>query len=209
MHVHSKYSHDGVLEPETIIKTAKRRGLKGVAITDHDTIMGALSAKKHETSDFEVIIGSEIKTDRGEIIGLFLEKDIVSRKAYEVIKEIKDQGGIVVVPHPFDRFRKTRFTPKDEDVRLIDCIEVFNSRCLFQKYNEEAMRFAAQHALKTIAGSDAHFEYEIGKAGIELDSKDDDGDLKKAILDGRVTIFGDKSPIVDHVFSRILQLFRK
>jgi predicted metal-dependent phosphoesterase TrpH len=208
MHVHSKYSRDGVLEPETIIKTAMMRGLGGVAITDHDTIMGALSAKKHEPRDFEVITGSEIKTDRGEIIGLFLEKDIVSRKAYEVIKEIKEQEGIVVVPHPFDRLRKTRFTPKDEDVRLIDCIEVFNSRCLFQKYNEEAMRFAAKHALKTIAGSDAHFEYEVGKAGIEL-SSEDDGDLKKAILEGKVGIFGDKSPIVNHVFSRILELLRK
>jgi len=133
MHVHSKYSHDGVLEPETIIKTAKKRGLRGVAITDHNTIMGALNAKKHKTSDFEVVIGSEIKTERGEIIGLFLQKDIVSRKAYEVIKEVKDQGGIVVVPHPFDKLRKTRFILKDEDVRLIDCIEVFNSRCLFQK----------------------------------------------------------------------------
>jgi len=208
MHVHSKYSHDGVLEPETIIKTAMRRGLGGVAITDHNTIIGALNAKKHENSDFEVIIGSEIKTERGEIIGLFLEKDIASRKAYEVIKEIKEQGGIVVVPHPFDRLRKTRFTPKDEDARLIDCIEVFNSRCLFQKYNEEAMKFAARHSLKTIAGSDAHFEYEVGKAGIELDSEDD-GDLKKAILGGKVRIFGDKSPIVNHVFSRILELFRK
>jgi len=70
------------------------------------------------------------------------------------------------------------------------------------------MRFAAKHALKSIAGSDAHFEYEIGKAGIELDSEDD-RDLKKAILDGKVRIFGETSPIVNHVFSRILEFFRK
>ena len=189
MHIHSKYSYDGILEPKAIVKITMKRGLNGIAITDHNTIKGALEAKKYETDDLKVIAGSEIKTERREIIGLFLEEEISSRDFYEVIDRIKEQNGIVVVPHPFDKLRKSTFTPTKEDVMFIDCIEGFNSRCIFQRYNKEAINFAIKHGLKIVAGSDAYFRNEIGNAGIETNEED----IGKAISNGEIKIFGKKN----------------
>ena len=93
LHIHSKYSSDGVLDPEKIVKIAIKRGLNGVAITDHNTIIGGLKAKNYETEDFKVIVGSEISTERGEIIGLFLKEEIKPGNVQEVISEIKEQNG--------------------------------------------------------------------------------------------------------------------
>ena len=109
LHIHSKYSHDGSLEPEQIIEIARKKGLSGVAITDHNTIRGALEAQKYQSEDFRVIIGAEIMTEKGEVTGLFLSREIKSRRLQEVIAEIKAQDGIVIVPHPFDSLRRSAF----------------------------------------------------------------------------------------------------
>jgi hypothetical protein len=207
LHIHTKYSRDGILEPDTVVKVAIRKGMNGIAITDHNTIMGGLRAKECETDDFKVIVGSEIATNRGEISGLFLEKEIGSKDYHEVVDEIKRQGGIVVIPHPFDRLRKSKFTPTREDVKLIDCIEGFNSRCIFRKDNEKAVNFAMKYNLKVIAGSDAHFKNEIGKAVIE--SSEANEDLRKIILNGKFKIFGDKSSLLNHAFTKTMKWFRK
>ncbi len=90
LHIHSKYSSDGVLDPERIVRIAMKRGLNGIAITDHNTIKGGLKTKKYENADFTVIVGSEISTERGEIIGLFLEEEVKSTNVQEVITEIKE-----------------------------------------------------------------------------------------------------------------------
>jgi len=204
LHIHSKYSYDGILEPKDIVKIAIKRGLDGIAITDHNTIKGALEAKKYETDDFKVIVGSEIKTERGEITGLFLEEEINSRDLYEVIEKIKEQNGIVVIPHPFDRLKKSAFIPTEKDVKFIDCIEGFNSRCVFQRYNKEAINFAVKHGLKIVAGSDAHFRNEIGNAGIETN----EGDIRKAISSGKIKIFGKKSSIINHAMTKVIKWWR-
>ncbi len=205
LHSHSKYSSDGVLDPKEIVKIAIKKGLDGIAITDHNTIKGGLKAKEYELEDFKIIVGSETKTDRGDVIGLFLEREIVSRNFHEVVEDIREQGGIVVLPHPFDSLRKPAFTPTKDDVKYIDCIEGYNSRCVFQKYNEEAIDFAVEHGLKIVAGSDAHFRNEIANAGIETDG---DG-IKKAILNGEAKIFYKKSSIMEHSMTKALKLWRK
>lgn len=204
LHIHSKYSYDGILEPKDIVKIAIKRGLDGIAITDHNTVKGALEAKKYETDDLKVIVGSEIKTERGEITGLFLEEEINSRDFYEVIDRIKEQNGIVVIPHPFDRLRKSAFIPTRKDIKFIDCIEGFNSRCVFQEYNKEAINFAIKHGLKIVAGSDAHFRNEIGNAGIETNEED----VRKAIL-GEIKIFGEKSSIINHAMTKAIKWWMK
>ncbi len=205
LHIHSKYSYDGILEPKDIIKIAIKRGLDGLAITDHNTVKGALEVKKYETDDLKVIVGSEIKTERGEIIGLFLEEEINSRDFCEVIDKIKEQNGVVVVPHPFDKLRKSTFTPTKDDVKFIDCIEGFNSRCVFQKYNKEAINFAMKQGLKIVAGSDAHFRNEIGNAGIETNEED----IRKAILSGKIKIFGKRSSLINHAMTKAIKWWRK
>lgn len=206
LHVHSKYSVDGYTEPEVIVKAACKRGLSGVAVTDHNTIQGGLKAKKYETDDLKVIVGSEIETDRGEVIGLFLSEDIKSNIFPDVVQEIKDQNGLVIIPHPFDKIRGNGIKPVDDDAHLVDCVEVYNSRCLLEKYNHQAYEFASSNKLKVSAGSDAHFAKEIGRAGIIVNSEITQ---PEELLGENPIIFGAKSNIINLGLTKILKTWRK
>lgn len=205
LHIHSKYSSDGIIEPKRIVKIAAKRGLNGIAITDHNTIKGGLEAKKYETEDFKVIVGSEISTERGEIIGLFLDEEVKSKDVQGVISEIKEQNGIIIIPHPFDGLRHSAFHPKDGDAKFIDCIEGFNSRCVFQKHNTKAVKFAMKHNLAITAGSDAHFANEIENAGITSETED----VREAFIKNEVQIFGKRSSLINHVGTKVLKTWRK
>ncbi len=205
LHIHSKYSSDGILDPKKIVKTAIKNDLNGIAITDHNTIKGGLEAKIYETKDFKVIIGSEIMTDQGEVIGLFLSEEIRSKNLIDVISEIKTQNGIIVIPHPFDEMRRSTLHPNEKCASLIDCIEGFNSRCIFQKYNDKAVEYANKHNLPLVAGSDAHFGNEIGNAGVVTETED----LREAIIQKDIEIFGKRSIIANHVFTKGLKKWRK
>lgn len=203
-HTHSKYSADGYVEPKTMVKVALKVGLSGIAITDHNTIKGGLNAKKYENNKIQVIVGSEILTDKGEVIGIFLTEDVKSVIFTEVIEEIRDQNGIVIVPHPFDRIRSTSLHPTNYDAQYIDSVEVFNSRCMRQAYNDMANDYAKENHLNIIAGSDAHFRNEIGNAGVKTESEN----IKEAVLKGDVTVFGKKSNIINPVTTKLLKMWR-
>ncbi|RZN35097.1 MAG: PHP domain-containing protein [Methanosarcinales archaeon] len=205
LHIHSGYSSDGVLDPEKIVRIAIKRGLSGIAITDHNTIKGGFEAQKYENNDFKVIVGSEISTERGEIIGIFLSEEIKSADVHDVISQIRDQNGIIIIPHPFDELRHSAFYPTEEYVDFIDCVEGFNSRCVLQKYNESAIGFAKKHSLSITAGSDAHFLNEIGNAGIITETED----LREAILKNDVRIFGKRSHLINHGLTKALKLWRR
>ena len=205
LHIHSKYSSDGILEPEKIIKMAIKRGLNGIAITDHNTIKGGLEAKKYETEDFKVIVGTEISTGKGELIGLFLEEEVKSKDVSDVVLEIKERNGIVIIPHPFDELRRSAFHPTEEDAKYIDCIEGFNSRCVFQRYNEKAVEFAMKYDLTITAGSDAHFSNEIGNAGINTETED----VREAIMKNNIEIFWKRTSLVNHVRTKVLKTWRR
>ena len=188
MHVHSKYSRDCKLEPRDILKAAKLKGLGGIAVTDHDTIKGGIETKKI-AEGIEVIVGAEIRTDKGEIIGYFLQEEIKSRALGEVMDEIKSQGGMTCIPHPYDIFRIYRLTPTKEIAKRIDFIEVFNSRCMLQEFNEKALSFALENNLGTSAGSDAHSLAEIGTGGVIAGSLEDlRGNLNPAIFGRRTSL---------------------
>ena len=207
MHTHTIYSKKcGYMEPKKLIQVAIKKGLDGIAITDHNTIKGGVRAKEYETENFEVIVGSEIMTDRGEVIGLYLDEEInnKSNNIYDVISEIKEQNGIVIIPHPFDKLRHSAFNPTKNDVNLIDCVEGFNSRCVFQNYNVIAVEFGTEHNLVITAGSDAHFFSEIGNAGVITDRDD----LRESIRRGNIEIFGKKSAITNHVKTKLLKFKR-
>jgi len=209
LHIHSKYSPDGVLDPKKIVRIAVKRKLDGIAITDHNTIKGGLETKKYERADFQVIVGSEILTERGEVIGLFLTEEIRSTDILDVISEIKDQNGIVIVPHPFDKMRHSAFHPGEKDVKLIDCVEGFNPRCIRRKYNAKAVEFAVKHSLTIVAGSDAHFSNEIGNAGIVTETEDVTEDIRDLIMKNNIAIFGKRSSFVNPIGTKMLKLWRK
>jgi predicted metal-dependent phosphoesterase TrpH len=205
LHIHSKYSNDGTLDPETIVKIAQERKLDGIAITDHNTIRGGIEALKYETGNLKVIIGAEMMTDVGEVIGLFLTQEINSRSFYEVVEEIKRQGGLVIVPHPFDEFRHSAFHITKEYIKFVDSLEVFNSRCVLKRFNQKAHDFAVLHHLPIVAGSDAHYANEIGLSGIIINSLD----VKKSIIDHQTNVFGKGSPLLNHARTKIRKFWGK
>lgn len=205
LHIHTRYSPDGVLEPASVVKRAIKAGLRGIAVTDHNTIRGGLEVKRFETEHFKVIIGSEIKTDRGEITGLFLSREVEPGDAKRVFSEIKSQGGMTVIPHPFDSLRHAAFRLFEEDLEFVDAIEVFNSRCVFPSANRKALDFAREHHLAMVAGSDAHFANEIGSAGIDTELED----IREAMAQNRVRIFGKRSSPLNHLGTKAIKIKRK
>jgi predicted metal-dependent phosphoesterase TrpH len=200
LHIHSKYSGDSRMEPADILKTAEKAGLDGIAITDHNTIKGGLEAGKIK-SDIEVIVGSEIRTDRGEVIGYFLNTEIEKRELFEVIDAIKEQGGTVCIPHPFDLFRIYKLKPEEDVLKSVDCIEVLNSRCILGASNKKARILAEEHGLGMTAGSDAHTPSEIGTSGVVVDSPEEVGGKN-------VEIFGDGTSIKDLAIKKIRRVIQ-
>jgi predicted metal-dependent phosphoesterase TrpH len=200
LHIHSKYSFDSILEPSKIIKVAKEKDLAGVAITDHGTIKGALEAKRfNQDPNFLVIVGCEVNTDIGDIIGLFLRKELLSRNSREVIEEIKEQGGIVVLPHPCRDHKLT-----DDLIEYIDIIESFNSRSN-RCENFYAKELAMKHNKPMIAGSDAHLAREIG-SGTTFFKNNNTVNIYKDLLTGNCSLgLIKKSPIYFQNISQIIK----
>jgi predicted metal-dependent phosphoesterase TrpH len=172
LHVHTKASCCSNLDYSLILKLAKKAGLNGIAITDHNTIKGAKEVKKNNpSSDFEVIIGSEIKTtDMGEILAYYLNDEIYPGTCEEVIEKVREQGGLVSCAHPRDIFR-AHFSEKELKKINIDALEVFNGRSLLPSFNNGAKEISKIRSLSQLGGSDAHFSFELGKCFTEF--KDD------------------------------------
>lgn len=204
-HVHSAYSRDSALDIKKIIKVAEKRGLSGVALTDHETIIGALKAKSIARDNFVVIIGSEIKTDKGEIIGLFLNEEIKSREFTGVCDEIKDQGGIIVLPHPY---RNNKLNPK-ELVHNVDIVEILNGRTS-KELNYRAQILAKEFDLPFIAGSDAHTSLEIGRVQTIFEEPIFDiEDIRRQLLNGEIKVSGRESPYYVRMLSVGIGRYKK
>jgi predicted metal-dependent phosphoesterase TrpH len=166
-HIHSYYSYDGSSSPEEIIKDAIKKGIDCIAITDHEEIKGAMEAQKKAADSILIIPGIEIKSRQGDILGLNV-KNVIPKglTAKDTIKKIKEQGGVVVIPHPFAAFYP--FKGNLENIlELIDAIEVLNGST-FQRDNKKALDFVKKHNLPFIAGSDAHCSKEIGQVYLEI-----------------------------------------
>jgi hypothetical protein len=195
-HVHSCYSFDSLLKPGSIIKTAKKRGLSGIAVTDHDTIRGGVETLKlaKDEEDFVVIVGAEIKTNIGDLIGIFLEQEIKSREFFKVVNEIKQQGGIVILPHPYRTFDSLD-SLDGEVIDSIDLIEGFNARVKSNVLNLKAREFALKAGKPIAGGSDAHFAHEIGNGRTLFNNIPLQQDaIRAALLGGKVEVRGDILP---------------
>jgi predicted metal-dependent phosphoesterase TrpH len=172
LHMHTDHSYDCATPVEVLLATAKAQGLGAIAVTDHNEISGALEARAQaEQAGVKVIVGEEVKTaEQGEVIGLFIEEKIPrGLTLQETVAEIKRQGGVVYVPHPFDRMHAV---PDYEHLLTIlddvDAIEVFNPRVAIGAFNDEAVRFAAKYRLPAGAGSDSHVAQGLGSARIRM-----------------------------------------
>ena len=175
LHMHTDHSPDCATPVDTLLDTAKRVGLGAIAVTDHNEISGALAARER-ADGIKVIVAEEVKTaDQGEVIGLFIEEKIArGMTLQETIAEIRRQGGLVYVPHPFDRMHAVPdYEHLLDVVEDIDAIEVFNPRVAISAFNEEAARFAAKYRIVAGAGSDSHVPQGLGSVKIRM--RDFDG----------------------------------
>ncbi|OQX00506.1 hypothetical protein BWK69_01280 [Candidatus Parcubacteria bacterium A4] len=197
LHCHSKYSYDAGSSVEKLIIQAKKIGLDGIAITDHDNTDGWKDAiELSEKYDFLIILGEEIKTIKGDVIGLFLKEEIKGYKKDPrwVMEQIKKQGGIVLIPHPFHGMEKFKDNLENY-LDLIDAIEVFNGREPFSSPDKIARLFAEKHNIAMTGGSDAHYYKPVGDSYTETHANNLEK-FKQAILDRKTIANGKKSNII-------------
>ncbi len=208
LHVHTCYSVDGWMTPEEIVSLLRRRRLGALAITDHNTIEGAIAVR--EIASFPVIVGQEISTADGELMGLFLQEEVPrALSALETVNRIKRQGGLVGVPHPFDRFRPERLHGAilEDLAGGLDFVEALNARVTFWADNLRAERFALEKGLLRSAGSDAHSRFELGRAYVEMESFDGRDQFVQGLGEG--SIGGAVSPFWVHFLSILAKARRK
>jgi hypothetical protein len=186
LHVHtSPCSLDSLIEVDELLETCDYKCIDCVAITDHDEIECAV--RLHEQEPERIIIGEEIHTTDGEIIGLFLKDRIESGLSpNDTVDKIKEQNGLVYIPHPFDNMRASVLKKKSlmEVLPKVDIIEVYNSRNVFHWSNYRALHFAQENKIIEGVGSDAHSNFEVGQAYVMIEeftsSKDFLENLSKA-----------------------------
>jgi predicted metal-dependent phosphoesterase TrpH len=194
LHMHTDHSGDCATPVEVLLASAREQGLGAIAVTDHNEISGALEARAQAAKlgthpPIKVIVGEEVKTaGEGEVIGLFIKEKIprdLSLK--DTIAEIKRQGGIVYVPHPFDRMHSV---PDYEHLLKVlddvDAIEVFNPRVAISAFNEEAERFAAKYRVTAGAGSDSHVAQGLGSVRIRMRDFDGPDEFLQSLRDADI-----------------------
>jgi hypothetical protein len=192
LHVHTRHSYDAFQSPVRVVSVARRRGLDGVAITDHDAFEGAREAERL-AEGIQVIKGMEIRTrDYDDLLALFVDEPVRARSFADAVAEIHDRGGLAILPHPYRKFDAV----PDRVLKLVDAVEGLNARSKPQ-WNDEAADLAVTRGLVATAGSDAHTSFEVGKARTHVPGSDGDltaSELKRAIERGDVAVRGDESP---------------
>lgn len=205
LHLHTCYSFDSRLNPDRVIARAKRRGLDAIAVTDHDVIDGALETRARAGGDLLVIIGEEITTSSGDVIGLFLREKIATMNAMEAVDAIHAQGGVAVLPHPFMKSMGI----EEKVARALDGVEGFNARYsppprdLDNVGDRRALEFAAEYDLTLTASSDAHRYRDIGRARTVIPAANLD-EVKDALLKGRTTLGALPRTAVEDLWDRAL-----
>jgi predicted metal-dependent phosphoesterase TrpH/glycosyltransferase involved in cell wall biosynthesis len=190
LHLHTSWSHDCQIPVEELLDQAEARGLGAIAITDHNAFGGALEAVElARDRNLVVIPGEEVKTDgQGEVIGLYLSEEIPRGLSFgETVAAIREQGGVVYLPHPFDRLHAipdpaTLHRHLDE----LDVVEVYNARLLFEAYNDEALRFARKYGVTMGAGSDAHVLQGVGTGGVRMRAFDGPDEFLESLRSAQV-----------------------
>lgn len=186
LHLHTHASHDCLSAPADVLARAEAAGLDRIAVTDHDEIHGALEAR--ELAPDRVIVGEEVRTGEGlDLIGLFLRERIAPGGSFRrVAAAIREQGGVVYLPHPFDAHRGAEVGFLDEVADCVDAVEAFNARIHDPERNRRAGAWADRHALPTGAGSDAHLLPEIGRGRVVVPPFHDPASFLAALAEGRI-----------------------
>lgn len=188
MHMHTMWSGDATTTPEELVEAVTESGIDVLCVTDHSTINGGRALTGELPC--RVVVGEEVRTASGELIGLFLTERIPpGLPAADVARAVRDQGGVVYVPHPFDPMRHCLAEPVLDDLAdagLLDAVEAFNAKVALTSLNERAAVFARQRGLLAGAGSDAHEPSAIGAAYVEMPDFDGPASFLAALAEARV-----------------------
>lgn len=210
LHCHSTYSADCLLSLETIIDLCLVKKIDVIALTDHNEIKGAQRLKSIAPKWLKVIIGEEIATAQGDVIGLFLTKRIEAKQPIgDTIHQIKAQGGLVLLPHPFDRVRREAVGEAiiDQVRTEIDFLEIYNARTLLQNDNLLAQEYANRYNLATFVGSDAHLATEYGRATCQMSPFSSPSEFVASLK--RATFVSRRSSPFVHVATKATKLIKK
>jgi hypothetical protein len=211
LHNHSYYSPDSVASPEDLLRRAKARRINVLAVTDHDTTRGGRVAQELAAKRFpevRVIVGEEVRTRDGEILGLFLTEEVPpGLSAEETLARIKAQDGVAGAPHPYDTFRSGLQPDVLERIAPdLDFIEGLNARMMFSSANDRAVEFAKAHGIPTSAASDAHSPREVGRAYARISDFATPAEFVESLRQGRLA--GRLSSPLIHLMSRYAKMRR-
>jgi hypothetical protein len=198
-HCHTQYSPDSLTKLAELLDACEKKSIDRLVITDHNTIEGALIAKKLDPE--RVIVGEEIRTTQGELLAAFVQEQIPrGLTPEEAVSRLRDQGAFISVSHPFDR-RGGGWTSEQKErlTELVDAIEVFNARCVPDSLNAQALAYAEQKGLLGTVGSDAHSLMELGRATMRLPAFEDAEGLRESLRE--VEYVTDRMPFGARFFS--------
>ncbi|MBY8982954.1 MAG: PHP domain-containing protein [Candidatus Lokiarchaeota archaeon] len=214
LHIHSIYSGDSIIKPKEIIKYIQYIGLDGFAICDHNNLKAFKKLENEgKKNDLVVIPGMEIETDIGEVIGLFLENEISTKNQdfISIVENIKENNGLIIIPHPFDFLRRNHLKIKllNENIikKYIDGVEIINSRIIFKTCIKNAKKFKDKYPLFETGGSDAHTPKEIGNAYTLINNTEKSLEsIKRSLISKNSKSMGIRSNPLVHVKTMINKL---
>jgi len=202
-HFHTVYSDDGCITPDAAVQFARANSIGVLAPTDHDTIRGSLEIRKlADRYGIRVIIGAEYSSECGDIIGLFLKEEVVARDAKGIVREIREQGGMVVLPHPYRSHQLPEWL-----LNSVDAVETFNAR-LSKELNDRATELAQRLRLPQFVGSDAHLAKELGLAIGEIE-KSPNQSLREMLSSGIRPVVTRQTRLADIYRSQMVKAVRR
>lgn len=209
LHVHTGFSRDSRTSPRRLVERCLSVGLSCIAVTDHNTIQGALAVAR--VAPFPVIVGAEVKTSAGDMIALFLQEDVpAGLPPLETARRIHEQGGLVSIPHPYDAVRRSVLTQEAlaDVLPVADMVEGFNARNTFASANRMAREAAERHGLPVVAVSDAHHPLELGRTYTEVAEFDGTAQGFISALSGARLVGRPAGPLV-HLISTYAKLLTR
>ena len=198
LHIHSRYSPDSRSRPEDIVKRAVNLGLGAIAVTDHDSLKGAAAATRLAPDSLFIVPGMELKTEKGDLLALFVSHEVRSRTFATAVDEIRSEGGIAIVPHPGESPKMTR-----QDIALADGLEVFNAT-LSPRDNRRSLEYATELRMPGFSSSDAHLVMEIGNGTTRVQDSSSLEELRKALLANPVVLKTIRSNVLIHRMNQAL-----
>lgn len=203
LHIHSQYSPDSRSRPEDIIKRAVTLGLGAIAVTDHDSLKGAAAAARLAPESLLIVPGMELKTEKGDLLALFVSQEVRSNTFAAAVDEIRSDGGIAIVPHPGESPKMT-----SQDIALADGLEVFNAT-LSPRDNRRSLEYATELRMPGFSSSDAHLVMEIGNGTTRVQDSSSLEELRKALLADPVVLKTIRSNVLIHSMNQALLFVSK